>query len=152
MGLNIQDLKISFATIGDGGPLPARHAHDNDDVSPALTISGVPDGAVELALVCHDPDAPLPHGWTHWTVYGIPTSTTAIAEGGKVGREGPTDFGAPGYGGPLPPEGHGTHHYYFWVYALDRAVEGEPSRADFLATYGDAILEQNRVIGTYQRG
>ena len=49
----------------------------------------------------------------------------------------------------MPPGGHGTHHYYFWVFALDRAVEGAPSRREFIDTYGDAIIEQNRVIGTY---
>lgn len=151
MGLNIQDLKISFDAIGDGGPLPFRHAYDQDNVSPALTIEGVPSDAVELALICHDPDAPLPFGFTHWTAYGISTDTTSIGEGKSIGREGPTGFGESGYGGPLPPEGHGTHHYYFWVYALSRAVEGEPSREDFLRDYADAIIEQNRVVGTYQR-
>ncbi len=152
MGLNIQDLKIGFTDIGDGGPLPFRHAHDQDDVSPALTIQGVPSEAVELAIICHDPDAPLPHGFTHWTAYGIPTDTTSVpAGGGGAFREGPTDFGDPGYGGPLPPEGHGQHNYYFWVYALSRPVDGAPSRAEFLADYADAIVEQNRVVGTYQR-
>ncbi len=151
MGLNIQDLEIHFAEIGDGGPLPFRHAHDQQDSSPALVIEGVPSDAVELALVCHDPDAPLPHGFTHWTLYGLPADTTRLEEGTDVGRNGPTDFGGTGYGGPLPPEGHGTHHYYFWVYALSRPVEGEPDRATFLAEYADAIIEQNRVVGTYQR-
>lgn len=151
MGLNIQDLSISFRDIGDGGPLPARHAHDQQDVSPALVISGVPSDAVELAVICHDPDAPLPRGFTHWTCYGIPASTTELDEGSSAHREGPTDFGSPGYGGPLPPEGHGTHHYYFWVYALSRPVDGTPSRAEFLDQYADAIVEQNRVVGTYQR-
>lgn len=151
MGLNIQDLKISFSSIGDGGPLPFRHANDQENVSPALQIEGVPSDAVELALICHDPDAPLPFGFTHWTVYGIPTDTTSIGEGKSVGREGQTGFGAAGYGGPLPPEGHGTHHYYFWVYALSRQVQGEPSREDFLRDYADAIIEQNRVVSTYQR-
>lgn len=151
MGLNIQDLKISFAEIGDGGPLPFRHAHDQDNVLPALEIEGVPSDAVELALICHDPDAPLPFGFTHWTAYGIDTETTSIGEGESVGREGPTGFGETGYGGPLPPEGHGTHRYYVWVYALSRAVEGEPSREEFLRDYGDDIIEQNRVVGTYQR-
>ena len=30
-----------------------------------------------------------------------------------------TDFGAPGYGGPCPPEGHGPHRYIFTVFAVD---------------------------------
>ena len=53
--------------------------------------------------------------------------------------------------GPQPPEGHGLHHYYFWIYALDTKVIGEPSREEFLEKYADNIIEQNRIIGTYQR-
>ncbi len=29
-----------------------------------------------------------------------------------------TDFGAPGYGGPCPPEGHGPHRYQFTLFAV----------------------------------
>ena len=34
-------------------------------------------------------------------------------------RQGRTDFGPPGYGGPCPPAGDPPHHYLFTVYALD---------------------------------
>ena len=30
---------------------------------------------------------------------------------------GKTDFGKEAYGGPMPPNGHGRHNYYFWVLA-----------------------------------
>jgi len=149
--MKLTGFSIDFAQLANGGPLPKRHGHEHEDVSPALEIEGVPDGTVELALICHDPDAPLPQGWVHWTVYGLPATTEAIADGEVVGREGPTDFGKPGYGGPLPPVGHGVHHYYFWVYALSRPVQGEPDRVTFLAEYADAIIEQARCIGLYQR-
>lgn len=150
MGLNIQDLAISSPDFEPGGRLADRHANDQDNVAPRLTISGVPAGTAELAVICHDPDAPLPHGFTHWTLYGIPADATELgADADATYRPGPNDFGATGYGGPQPPAGHGLHHYYFWVYALSRPVEGTPSRAEFLADYADAILEQNRVIGTF---
>jgi Raf kinase inhibitor-like YbhB/YbcL family protein len=32
--------------------------------------------------------------------------------------QGKTDFGAPGWGGPCPPVGHGSHHYHFTLHAL----------------------------------
>ena len=35
--------------------------------------------------------------------------------------------GNTGYNGPAPPPDHGVHHYYFWVYALDEALELPPS-------------------------
>ncbi|HLU98416.1 MAG TPA: YbhB/YbcL family Raf kinase inhibitor-like protein [Thermobifida alba] len=51
--------------------------------------------------------------------------------------------------GAAPPAGHGVHHYYFWVYALDTRVAGEPTLEEFLTSYGDHVIEQNRVVGTY---
>lgn len=154
MPLNIADLAISSSAFEPGGRIPRRHAGDGQDVSPPLTISGVPQETQELALVCHDPDAPLPWGFTHWVCYGIPAETTEIPEGGgSAFTEGPNDFGANGYGGPMPPEGHGEHHYYFWVYALDSTLDAEPglSRAQLLGRIEDRIIEQARLVGTYER-
>lgn len=151
MGLNIQDLATSSPDVDALAPLEDRHAYDKGNEAPRLTISGVPDGTAELAIICHDPDAPLPDGFTHWTLYGIPADTTEIGpDADATYRAGPNDFGDTGYGGPMPPAGHGVHHYYFWVYAMSRPVDGAPSRADFIARYGDAIIEQNRLVVTYE--
>ncbi|ALX65895.1 YbhB/YbcL family Raf kinase inhibitor-like protein [Microbacterium sp. XT11] len=127
--------------------IPDVHTADGGNVAPTLTISGLPDGTVELAVIAHDPDAPLPHGFTHWTVYGIAPETTVVDA--STGRQGPRSFGE-GYFGPQPPAGHGRHHYYFWVYALSRRVDGAPTREQFLELYGDAVLEQARIVGTYE--
>ena len=147
MGLNIQDLAVSSADIAAGAAIDDRFAAETGNQVPSLTISGVPAEAVELAVILHDPDAPLPNGFTHWVVYGIDPATADVA----AGRLGPNGIGEAAYTGPQPPHGHGTHHYYFWVYALSRKVEGEPSREEFLASYADTIVEQNRLVGTYQR-
>jgi Raf kinase inhibitor-like YbhB/YbcL family protein len=150
VGLNIQDLAISSPDVANLGRLDDRFAYDKGNETPRLTIAGVPEDAVELAIICHDPDAPLPHGWTHWTLYGIPTDVTELGpDADDTYRAGPNDYGETGYGGPYPPPGHGDHHYYFWVYALSRPVEGEPTRAAFLSDYADAIVEQNRMVVTY---
>jgi Raf kinase inhibitor-like YbhB/YbcL family protein len=154
MGLNIKDLKISSPAFEQGGSIPTQHTGDGEDVSPPLQWSGVPDGTRQLAVICHDPDAPLAHGFTHWVVYGIPADVTEIAEGeGGKFTEGPNDFGNTGYNGPLPPEGHGPHHYYFWIYALDTELDAEPglTRAQLLDRIEAHILEQARLVGTYER-
>jgi len=152
MGLNIQDLAMASPDFADGGRLDDRHTAEEGNVAPRLTVSGVPDGTVELAIVCHDPDAPLPDGFTHWTVYGIPADTSEVGpDADDTYRTGPNDTGQSGYFGPAPPPGHGDHRYYFWVYALSRPVQGEPSRRDFIDGYGQAIIEQNRVVGVYPR-
>jgi Raf kinase inhibitor-like YbhB/YbcL family protein len=104
-----------------------------------------------LAVIYHDPDSPRPFGFTHWTLYGIPPYTGVIPEnGGDAFRSGLNDYGDLGYGRPQPSLGHGPRHYYFWVYALDRSVEGAPPRKEFLETYADHILGQNRVVGIYE--
>jgi Raf kinase inhibitor-like YbhB/YbcL family protein len=151
MGLNIRDLRITSTDFEPEGELADAYAKDGGDRAPTLRIEGVPDGTRELALICHDPDAPLPHGFTHWTVFGIPADTTEIGpDADQRYRTGRNGFGDAGYGGPQPPPGHGVHHYYFWVYALSTEVEGTPSREEFLERYGDDIIEQNRVVGTYE--
>lgn len=150
MGLNIKDLTIASTDFDAGGRIGDDYAYDKGNKVPRMVISGVPEETVELAIICHDPDAPLPHGFTHWLLYGLaPDATDLTAEALEAARAGENGFGESGWGGPQPPPGHGTHHYYFWVYALDRAVDGTPSREEFLDAYGDSIIEQNRVIGTY---
>ena len=56
----------------------------------------------------------------------IPADVTELALGaGSAGGKLPagalqtrTDFGAPGYGGPCPPEGDHPHRYLFTVFAV----------------------------------
>jgi len=150
MPLNIKNLKIESADFKTGERLRDEHAGDKGNVVPRLKILGAPKEAVELAVICHDPDAPLARGFTHWTLYGIPTSTTDLGDKPDATfRSGPNGMGQPGYFGPQPPAGHGTHHYYFWVYALNTKVEGTPTREEFLERDAGNIIEQNRIIGTY---
>jgi len=144
-------LAVSSPDIQNLERIADRFTADGGHTIPRLEFSGVPDGTVELAVVVHDPDAPLPQGFTHWTVYGIPADATALDledDGVRIGMNG---AGATIWYGPEPPHGHGIHHYYFWVYALGRAVEGTPTREQFLAEYSDSILEQARFVGTFSR-
>lgn len=154
MGLNIQDLKIDSAAFDAHSGIPSKHTTEGEDTSPPISWSGVPQGTAQLAVICHDPDAPLPWGFTHWLCYNIPAGTTEIPEGGgDQFTEGVNDMGNTGYNGPAPPPGHGTHHYYFWIYALDAEMDLEPglNRHQLLEHLQDHIIEQNRVVGTYQR-
>jgi Raf kinase inhibitor-like YbhB/YbcL family protein len=152
MCLNIKDLKISSPAFGAGGRLADTHSMERGNTAPPLKIDGVSGDTVELALNCHDPDAPLPHGYTHWVLHGIPPTVRELAsDADQKFRPGPNSNGNRRYDGPAPPPGHGPHHYYFWVYALNKAVSGTPTRAEFLSAYADHIIEQNRIIGVYER-
>src|SRR2546423_7049538 len=150
--LNVADLRLRSPGFQGHKSIPQRHAGDGEDVAPALEWSGVPEGTKAFAVVVHDPDAPLVDGFTHWVAYGIPGQATELPEGGGDAVNGTNSFGNSGYNGPAPPPGHGTHHYYFWVYALDDDLELEPrlDRRALLERIEDHVIEQARLVGTYK--
>ena len=147
-------MQLTSSAFEPGGEVPCKHTGEGEDISPPLAWSGVPDGTVELALICDDPDAPTPKPWVHWVVYKLPAGTTSLAEGEAGGAlEGENDFRLAGYGGPMPPPGHGTHHYHFKLYALDTATElawGTTKNALLAAMQGH-VLAEGELIGTYER-
>lgn len=155
MSLKLGNLRVTSLAFGPSGRMGRKYAGDGDNLSPPLEWSGAPKGTKEFALICHDPDAPMPHGFTHWVVYGIPASVTELDEGQKPDAFTPglNSRGQRGYMGPYPPNGHGVHHYYFWVYALGEELELKPglNRAQLLDAISSHILEQARLVGTYER-
>jgi len=106
--------------------------------SPELEWKGAPAAAKSFAVTVYDPDAPTGSGWWHWVVYNIPAGATKLPTGAGSAssaqlpagaKQGNTDFGAPGYGGPCPPKGDKPHHYIFTVFALDVASLDIPPAA-----------------------
>ena len=150
--LNLGNLKISSSAFENHKPIPPRHTGDEEDVSPPLRWTGAPEGTEAFAIVVHDPDAPLVDGFTHWVAYGISADTNELSEGASGMTEGLNSLGNEGYNGPAPPPGHGVHHYYFWVYALDTdlALPGSLDRRALFEQIEDHVLEQARLIGTYE--
>jgi Raf kinase inhibitor-like YbhB/YbcL family protein len=155
MSLKLGNLRISSPAFQPIGRIPKTYGGDGDNKSPPLEWSGAPTGTQQFALVSHDPDAPLPDGFTHWVVYGIPATTTKLSEAQDPNAftAGVNGTGKPGYLGPYPPSGHGVHHYYFWVYALDLKSDLKPgmNRDQLLDSIKDHVLEQARLVGTYER-
>lgn len=150
--LNVQDLKITSDAFSHHESIPDKHSSNGEDVSPALDWSGVPDGTQSFAVVCHDPDAPLVDGFTHWVVYGIDGTAKGLPEGVTDLDHGVNSMGNQSYNGPAPPPGHGSHHYYFWVYALreDPDLEAGLERRELLDAIEDLVIEQARFVGTYK--
>ncbi len=149
--LNLADLKLKSPAFKHHEHIPDRYTGDGEDVAPELQWSGVPDGTKAFAVVVHDPDAPLVDGFTHWVAYGIPGDSTGLPEGGGDATAGKNSFGNSGYGGPAPPPDHGSHHYYFWIYALDEDLDLEPGleRRALLDRIEDHVIEQARLVGTF---
>ena len=138
MGFALSDMQLTSTAFVAGDRIPAQYTCEGDDVSPALQWSGAPDGTQEFALICHDPDAPLikpaTYGFAHWVLCGIPGTASELPEGVADYIAGSNDFGNVGYGGPAPPPGHGTHHYFFWLLALDAdegTVDGEARHVEW---------------------
>jgi len=157
MGFAISDMQLTSPAFRDGGRIPDRHTGEGDDVSPEFAWTGAPDGTRSFALICHDPDAPLvspgSYGFVHWVLYGIPGSATGLPEGCDDYTAGINNFDKQAYGGPMPPEGHGTHRYFFWLFALGSDPDLEPglSQWELLARIEPEVIGMNRLMGTYSR-
>lgn len=155
-------LTLSSTAFQAGEPIPAKYTGEGADVSPNLAWSDVPSGTAELALIVDDPDAPSAEPWVHWVIYKIPGQATGLKEGvpradtvadpaGAV--QGKNSWSTVGYRGPMPPPGHGTHHYHFKLYALDKALSAPVglTKAKLLDALRGRILAQGELIGTYKR-
>ncbi|WP_447555939.1 YbhB/YbcL family Raf kinase inhibitor-like protein [Vreelandella sp. EE22] len=157
MAFALSNLQVSSAAFADHQPIPAQHTGEGDDVSPPLAWQGAPEGTRGYAVVCHDPDAPLVknggYGFVHWLLYNLPGDVTELPENASVGTAGNNDFDKPAYAGPMPPENHGKHLYYFWVLALDHQTslpEGLTIQ-ELLKEVEPHLLGMNRLVGTYRR-
>ena len=118
----------------------------------------MPASAKSLALTVTDPDAPG-GTFTHWVVYNLPANINGLPVGvpkqGQLahgGRQGKTDLGQVGYGGPCPPAGK-AHRYVFTLYALDSEIDvpaGAP-RDHVEAAMKGHVVAQGELVARYGR-
>ncbi|MEM7467015.1 MAG: YbhB/YbcL family Raf kinase inhibitor-like protein [Pseudomonadota bacterium] len=164
-------LVLTSESFGEGDYLGTDHVLSEafgfgcsgGNLSPQLSWSNVPEGTESFAVTCYDPDAPTGSGFWHWVVANIPASVTSLDLGagdpnsGKMpagALEVRTDFGAPGYGGPCPPEGMHVHRYIFTVHAC--SLKELPVTADTSAAIVGFYLNFNTIekaslIGLFKR-
>lgn len=144
-------MKLSSAAFENNAMIPAEYTCDGQDISPPLSISGVPSKAKSLALVMDDPDAPG-GTFTHWVVWNISPDKTEFVKDEKISfPQGRTSFGDIGYGGPCPPSG--VHRYFFKLYALNSMLdlEEESTKKDLERAMTGKVVEQATLIGKYSR-
>ena len=157
MGFALSTMQLTSPAFQNGGAIPTKHTGEGEDVSPALSWRDAPAGTKSFAVICHDPDAPLVtpgrYGYVHWVLYDIPAGATGLAEATSDYTQGVSDFGKPGYGGPMPPPGHGVHHYFFWLLALDTelALSAGLGMWELLDKVEPHVVGMNRLVGTYRR-
>ena len=148
---------LTCPAFTDGAAIPAVYTCEGRDVSPPLAWTEPPSGTKSFALISDDPDAPG-KTWVHWVVYDLPAAARALPEAYPPDderpdgtRQGMTDFGRIGYGGPCPPSG--THRYEFRLYALDArlALPAGAVKSQVETAMQGHVLAQARLLGTYRR-
>jgi Raf kinase inhibitor-like YbhB/YbcL family protein len=149
---NNKRLEIISSVFRDGQPIPAQYTCKGQNVNPPLNIFNVPKQTQGLTLIMHDPDAV--HGdFLHWLVWDIPPNTETVSVNSvPIGAmQGLNGGGRPGYTGPCPPQGTGTHRYIFDFYALDTTLNLPPNstiEAVIKAQKG-RVLDHFALTGTF---
>lgn len=158
-------MKLSSTAFPSNGRIPVKYTGDGQDVSPELSWDDAPEGTVEFALICDDPDAPASEPWVHWVFFKIPKECRQLPEGigsstgmkpsGGIlqGRNSWSTGNTVCYRGPQPPRGHGVHHYHFHLYAVDHPVDlpAGVTKAELLTAIKGHVLRETELVGTYQR-
>ena len=158
-------IEVTSTAFKQGQPIPKKYTGEGADVSPPLQWKNLPEGTKELVLICDDPDAPTKEPWVHWVIYKLPATLTGLPEGMPRDLRLKSPAGAmqgvnswpkgenAGYRGPMPPPGHGTHHYYFKVYALEAHPVLSPGmeKKAILEEIKGHVLGEGELMGTYER-
>jgi Raf kinase inhibitor-like YbhB/YbcL family protein len=153
----MEKITVSSEAFKEGGDIPSEYTCDGKNVSPSLSWKGIPENAKSIALIMDDPDAPM-GTFVHWVLFNIPAGTQKLPKGmpgnqtlGDGSRQGMTDFGRAGYGGPCPPKG--THRYYFKIYALDTMLDLQPgaTKKQLENAMKGHVLAQGELMGKYER-
>ncbi len=143
-------MEIISPAFDHNGLIPVQYTCAGANINPPLQFRDIPPSALSLVLIVEDMDAPA-NPWVHWLVFNIPPTTKLCFENTfpEGGIEGFANGGTPGYEGPCGKYFHGTHHYHFRLYALDRVLDLPPAadRRAVLEAMNGAILAQAELIG-----
>lgn len=158
IGGDAMALRIKSPAFNDGDMMPDAYTVRGKNISPPLFWEDIPERTESFAIICEDPDAPGGM-WVHWVIYNIRKGTTKLKEGippydevENGAKQGMTDFGRIGYGGPAAPPG-AAHRYYFKIYALDTTLEVESglTREQLLKAMKGHILDEAELMGKFKR-
>jgi len=169
-----KSMQVTIPSFPDGGAIPVKYANTAaGSISPAIQWSGLPAGAVTMALLLNDGDVPAragagltSEGTLHWMIFNIPASATGLPEGvphNPTLEDGSVQLkytdgvprlavGVTGYFGPSPPANQGPipHHYVFDFFALDTKLDPAiNSREALMKAMSGHVLAKGVYFGYY---
>ena len=151
-------MRLTSPEFKKNATIPSQFTCEAEDISPQIQWTNPPPGTKSFALISDDPDAPG-GTWVHWVIWNIPADDRelprAVAKDAALSngiRQGITDFGRSGYGGPCPPPGK-PHRYFFKLYALDTVLilPSSTRKKNLEEAMKGHILAQAELIGLYKR-
>lgn len=159
-----QPLTVTSPTLKAGETIPRDYTADGRNVSPPLQWSGAPATTKEFAVICDDPDVPMPQPFVHWVIYKIPGTATGLPENIPIDPatpmpaeiagavQGTSGFRRPIYRGPAPPPGK-PHHYHFKVYAIGAVLDLKPglTKAELLEAIKGHVVGEGELVAIYER-
>ena len=160
-------MALTSSAFGDGELIPSKYTCDGENISPPLSIEGVPEGTESLVLVMDDSDIPEEikqsrgiEKFDHWAVYNLSADTTELPENligvpAGLGAWGKNSSGKSVYTGPCPPSEYEPteHRYIFRLYALSGQLNfiQEPTLDEIEKAAQKLMLEQTELLGRYDR-
>ncbi len=156
-----ETITVTSTAFSNGGSIPSRYTEDGAKLSPPIAWSGIPVGTAAVVLLVEDADSPTLSPLVHAIAWNLAAADGMLEEGmlksegsgGWPQALGKNSFFKAEYLPPDPPAGHGTHHYAFQVFALDRALdfEDEPGRGAVIDAMKGHVLAKGYLIGVYER-
>jgi Raf kinase inhibitor-like YbhB/YbcL family protein len=127
-------------------------------VSPPFSWANPPIGTKSFVLIADHLDS-VPHtgfALDNWLIYDIGASETGLLENAGASlpsgaKHGANLEGKEAYSGPCAPDGSGTNHYYFRLYALDIANLNpvQTNKIGIQAAMTGHVLGQTELVGKY---
>jgi Raf kinase inhibitor-like YbhB/YbcL family protein len=155
-------LTMRSDSLSAGGTIPAQFTCTGPGGSPQISWSDAPPQTASFVLIAIDWDVPSPAfrllGFTHWTLYDIPSSLLQLDAGisvkdlsGKGATSGMNSGGTVGYTPPCPPMG--IHKYIFRVYALDvpQLQPASPDHDAIIAAMKGHVLGYGELSAFYSK-
>ena len=149
MNSETNQLRISSPAFENEGEIPVKYTCDGEGFNPPLQIENIPENTKTLALIVEDPDAT--NGvFDHWIVWNI-NRVSRINEHSLPGTSGDNSAGKSGYHPPCPP--NGSHRYYFYIFALDNALDilAGSDKQHLLKAMEGHMLAKGSTMGRYER-